>query len=112
MTVERISRYKRVNTRNIMIVNKTQPVLLSQPHLKGKHTICVQIALRSFGAIRKLETTRKNQACTRQPFLLLRKCCESNNFHSSALTTDSNRLYQHLGKMTNHFFFFFFFFVG
>ena len=48
----RISGYKCVNTRNIMIVNKTQPVLLSQPILKGKHTLCAQIALSSFGANR------------------------------------------------------------
>ena len=39
VTVEHISSYKLVNTRNIMIVNQTQPVLLSQPNLKGKHTI-------------------------------------------------------------------------
>ena len=43
MTVEPISSYKHVNTRNIMMVNQTQPVLLSQPHLKGKHTHCAQI---------------------------------------------------------------------
>ena len=35
VTVELISSYKLVNTRKIMIVNQTQPVLLSQPHLKG-----------------------------------------------------------------------------
>ena len=26
-----------------MIMNQTQPILLSQPHLKGKHTLCAQI---------------------------------------------------------------------
>ena len=31
-------------------MNQTQPVLLSQSHLKGKHTLCGQIALRSLGA--------------------------------------------------------------
>ena len=34
MTDERISSYKLVNTS--VLVNQTQPVLLSQPHLKGK----------------------------------------------------------------------------
>ena len=67
MTVERISSYKCVNTRNIMIVNQTQPVvLLSKPHLKVKHTLCAQIALHSFCANRKLESTCKNHACTCQ----------------------------------------------
>ena len=28
-----------------MIMNQTQPVLLSQSHLKGKHTLSAQIAL-------------------------------------------------------------------
>ena len=35
-----------------MKMNRTQPVLLSQPHLKGKRTLSAQIALRSFGANR------------------------------------------------------------
>ena len=33
-----------------MIMNQTQPVLLSQPRLRGKCTLSAQIALRSFGA--------------------------------------------------------------
>ena len=45
-----LDRSKTVNTRNTMIVNQTQPVLLSQPHLKGNRTLCTQIALRSIGA--------------------------------------------------------------
>ena len=89
-----------------MIVNQNQPVLLSQPHLKGKHTLCVQTALRSFGANRNLESTHKNHGCTRQPFSLLQKCCESNIFHSLALTINLKRLYQLLGKMINHFVFY------
>ena len=37
-----------------MIMNQTQPRLLSQPHHEGKHTRSSQIALRSFGANRKI----------------------------------------------------------
>ena len=74
-----------------MIINQTKPVLLIQSHLKGKHTLSAQLALPSFGANRKLESTRKNHACTHQLSSQLRKCCESNIFHSSALTTNSNR---------------------
>ena len=33
-------------------MNQTQPVLLSQPHLKDKRTLSAQIALHSFGANR------------------------------------------------------------
>ena len=33
-----------------MIMNQTQPRLLSQPHCEGKRTQSAQIALRSFGA--------------------------------------------------------------
>ena len=46
-------------------MNQTQPRLLSQPNREGKRTQSAQIALRSFGANRKLESTRKNHACTR-----------------------------------------------
>ena len=35
-----------------MKMNRTQPVFLSQPHLKGKRTLSAQIALRYFGANR------------------------------------------------------------
>ena len=49
-----------------MTMNQTQPVLLSQPHLRGKRTLSAQIALRAFGANRKLESTRKNHAGTGQ----------------------------------------------
>ena len=58
VTVEGISSYKCVNTRNIIIVNQTQPVLLCQPHLRGKHTLCAKIALRSFGANRHMHEAR------------------------------------------------------
>ena len=53
VTVERTSSYKLVDTS--VLVNQTQPVLLSQSHLKGKRTLCAKIALRSFGANRLLE---------------------------------------------------------
>ena len=32
VTVERIGSYKLVNTKNIKVMNQTQPALLSQPH--------------------------------------------------------------------------------
>ena len=34
MTVERTNSYKLVNAKNIKVMNQTQPVLLSQPHLE------------------------------------------------------------------------------
>ena len=47
-----------------MMGNQTQTVLLSQPHLKGKHTLCSQIALPSFDANRrkKLFSVNKNNS--------------------------------------------------
>ena len=33
VTVEHISSYKLVNTKNIKVMNQTQPVLSSQPHI-------------------------------------------------------------------------------
>ena len=47
-------------------MNQTQPRLLSQPYHEGKRMLSAQIALHSFGANRKLESTSKNHACTRQ----------------------------------------------
>ena len=42
-------------------MNQAQLVLLSQPHLKSKHTLSAQIALRSFGANRKLESIHEQK---------------------------------------------------
>ena len=59
------------------MINQTQPRLLSQPHREGKHMQSAQIALRSFGANRNLESTRKNHACAPHhspPFITCYKC--------------------------------------
>ena len=60
VTVERISKCES------LIMNMTQSRLVSQPHPEGKPTQNAQLALRSFGANGKLESTFKNHACTRQ----------------------------------------------
>ena len=42
------------------MMNQTQPSLLSQPHREGKRTQSAQMALHSFCANGKLESTSKN----------------------------------------------------
>ena len=49
-----------------MIMNQTQHILLSQPYLKGKHTLCAQIALRSFGANRVFQ----DRTCSRRNYFV------------------------------------------